>query len=41
MQIESKGPDEGADQVIVRFWYVGSTQPALVLEYLVVERMYE
>ncbi|MCX8212274.1 MAG: hypothetical protein OTI34_14560 [Lewinella sp.] len=41
VQIDSKVPDEGADQVIVRFWNGGSTQPALVLDDLVVERMYE
>jgi hypothetical protein len=41
LQIDSKVPDEGADQVIVRFWNGGSTQPALVLDDLVVERMYE
>lgn len=38
--IDSKVPDEGADEVIVRFWNGGSTQPALVLDELVIERMY-
>ncbi|TXF91802.1 hypothetical protein FUA23_01045 [Neolewinella aurantiaca] len=41
VQIDSKVPDEGADQLIVRFWNGGSTQPALVLDDLVIERIYE
>jgi len=41
VQIDSKVPDEGADEVIVRFWNGGSTQPALVLDDLVLERIYE
>ena len=41
VQIDSKVPDAGADEVIVRFWNGGSSQPALVLDDLVVERIYE
>jgi len=41
VQIDSKVPDEGADQVIVRFWNGGSTQPALVLDDFVLERIYD
>lgn len=41
VEIASKVPDEGADQVIVRFWNGGSTQPALVLDDFVLERIYE
>lgn len=40
LQIDSKVPDDGADQVVVSFWNGGSTQPALVLDDLVVERIY-
>ena len=41
VQIDSKVPDEGADEVIVRFWNGGSTQPALVLDDFVIERIYD
>jgi hypothetical protein len=41
LQIDSKVPDEGADQVIVRFWNGGTTQPAIVLDDFVLERIYE
>jgi len=37
LQIDAKVPDEGADQVVVSFWNGGSTQPALVLDDLVIE----
>jgi len=37
IQIDSKVPDEGADQVVVTFWNGGNTQPALVLDDLVIE----
>lgn len=41
LQIDSKVPDEGADQVVVSFWNGGSTQPAMLLDDLVIERLYE
>jgi hypothetical protein len=41
LQIDSKVPDAGADQVVVSFWNGGSTQPALVLDDLVIERIFK
>jgi len=41
LQIDSKVPDDGADQVVVSFWNGGSTQPALILDDLVIERIFE
>jgi hypothetical protein len=41
LQIDSKVPDDGADQVVVSFWNGGSTQPAMVLDDLVIERIFE
>jgi len=41
MQIDSKVPDDGADQVVVSFWNGGSTQPGMVLDDLVIERIFE
>jgi hypothetical protein len=41
LQLDSKVPDEGADQVVVSFWNGGSTQPAMMLDDLVIERLYD
>jgi hypothetical protein len=41
LQIDSKVPDAGADQVVVSFWNGGSSQPAMVLDDLVIERILE
>jgi hypothetical protein len=37
ISIDSKVPDEGADQVVVFFWNGGNNQPELLLDGLVVE----
>lgn len=41
VQIDSKVPDDGADQVVVSFWNGGNSQPAMVLDDLVIERIFE
>ncbi|WP_020570748.1 hypothetical protein [Neolewinella persica] len=41
LQIDSKVPDAGADQVVVSFWNGGSSQPGMVLDDLVIERIFE
>lgn len=41
LQIDSKVPDAGADQVVVSFWNGGNSQPAMVLDDLVIERIFE
>ena len=41
LQIDSKVPDDGADEVVLRFWNGGNTQPPIVLDDLELVRIYE
>ncbi|MEM9260135.1 MAG: hypothetical protein AAGA62_10850, partial [Bacteroidota bacterium] len=41
VHIDSKVPDEGADEVVVFFWNGGSTQPGLILDNLWVGAIYK
>lgn len=41
VHLDSKVPDEGADEVVVFFWNGGSTQPGLVLDDLWIGAVYE